>query len=261
MARPALIIAHPGHELRVHHWLERAHPLVFVLTDGSGSAGQSRVASTLRVLGAAGAEASKVMGRFADEALYRAIMTGESGEMARVTASIADALVEHDVDVVVADSCEFYNPAHDLCRAVANLAIERARRVTGAHIASYDYAVVGVPDAGGVDGEQVLTLDDAALQRKFDAAMQYPEMRKDVEIALRLDRLDAFRVEALRPAGTELPAPEGRAFYERAGEEHVAAGRYPSVLRHDEHFAPFVNALRAGVNALPAGVRATSLSS
>src|SRR5207302_1404403 len=30
----ALLVAHPGHELRVHGWLERERPLVFVLTDG-----------------------------------------------------------------------------------------------------------------------------------------------------------------------------------------------------------------------------------
>ncbi len=251
MARPALIIAHPGHELRVHHWLECAHPLVFVLTDGSGSAGQSRVSSTLRVLDSAGAEASEIIGPVADETLYRAIITGEVDEMTLVTSTIAEALIENRVGVVVADSCEFYNPAHDLCRAVANLAVERARQITRSDIASFDYAVVGTPDASGANGEQILVLDDAALQRKVGAAMHYPEIRKDVEIALRLDQLDSFRVEALRPVSADLPAPDGRAFYERAGEEHVAAGRYATVLRHDAHFAPFVSALSAGVRALP----------
>jgi hypothetical protein len=46
----ALIIAHPGHEIRVHGWLERAKPVVYVLTDGSGRSGQSRLASTARLL-------------------------------------------------------------------------------------------------------------------------------------------------------------------------------------------------------------------
>jgi hypothetical protein len=51
----ALVVAHPGHELRVHHWLELTRPFVIVLTDGSGHSGQSRLASTTRVLAAAGA--------------------------------------------------------------------------------------------------------------------------------------------------------------------------------------------------------------
>jgi hypothetical protein len=35
--RAALVIAHPGHELRALHWLRLSRPCVFVLTDGSGS--------------------------------------------------------------------------------------------------------------------------------------------------------------------------------------------------------------------------------
>lgn len=42
-ARAGLMIAHPGHELLVHGWLEVAHPRVFVLTDGSGRCAQSRL--------------------------------------------------------------------------------------------------------------------------------------------------------------------------------------------------------------------------
>src|SRR6266699_30347 len=48
--RAALVIAHPGHELRVHAWVELAQPLAFVLTDGSGHTGQSRLASTSRLV-------------------------------------------------------------------------------------------------------------------------------------------------------------------------------------------------------------------
>ena len=34
--RAVLVVAHPGHELRVHGWLELARPTVCILTDGSG---------------------------------------------------------------------------------------------------------------------------------------------------------------------------------------------------------------------------------
>src|SRR4051794_29308473 len=53
--RAALVVAHPGHELRVHGWIEAVRPLVHVLTDGSGSSGRSRLESTRRVLGPTGA--------------------------------------------------------------------------------------------------------------------------------------------------------------------------------------------------------------
>ena len=35
VGRTALFVAHPGHELRIYGWLERARPQVHVLTDGS----------------------------------------------------------------------------------------------------------------------------------------------------------------------------------------------------------------------------------
>src|SRR4051812_8757577 len=68
--RAALIIAHPGHELRVHHWLEQAKPLVFVLTDGSGRTTQSRLASTSKILQQAGATSGSIYGRFPDATIY-----------------------------------------------------------------------------------------------------------------------------------------------------------------------------------------------
>ena len=51
----ALIIGHPGHELRVFNWLEVTRPTVFVITDGSGKEGRSRLASTAQILKQTGA--------------------------------------------------------------------------------------------------------------------------------------------------------------------------------------------------------------
>ena len=41
-----LVVAHPGHELRVYGWMMQARPVVHVLTDGSGADGESRIGST-----------------------------------------------------------------------------------------------------------------------------------------------------------------------------------------------------------------------
>jgi hypothetical protein len=53
-------VAHPGHELRVFGWLHAARPRVFVLTDGSGRTGRSRLPSTTRILREAGAEPASI---------------------------------------------------------------------------------------------------------------------------------------------------------------------------------------------------------
>jgi hypothetical protein len=50
MNPPALIVAHPGHELVILGWVEANHPLVTIFTDGSGRGGVSRLPSTRKLL-------------------------------------------------------------------------------------------------------------------------------------------------------------------------------------------------------------------
>ena len=248
----ALIVAHPGHELRLHHWLERQRPLVFVLTDGSGGAGRSRVPSTQAVLRGVHAPAGSILGRFSDEELYRCLMTGEIAPVVAVTCELGDALAACGATFVVADAWELYNPVHDLCRVIASLAVERARVVSTQDIADFEYAVVGSPMPTSVEGEIVLELDASALQRKLDAAAAYPELRADVTSAIGTHEADAFRVEALRPTvpwAVSSASVNGKPFYETHGEEQVASGKYAEVLRYREHVLPFLIALAAEVRA------------
>src|SRR4029077_339919 len=72
----ALVIGHPGHELRVHHWLEIDRPLTFVLTDRSGRGQQSRLPSTAKVLRNAGAKSATVFGRWTDAQAYQILLCG-----------------------------------------------------------------------------------------------------------------------------------------------------------------------------------------
>src|ERR1044072_660441 len=75
--RGALVVAHPGHELRIHHWLERARPVTLVLTDGSGHGERGRINSTTTVLDRVGARRGVIYGPLSDRQLYRAILAGE----------------------------------------------------------------------------------------------------------------------------------------------------------------------------------------
>jgi hypothetical protein len=68
--RAALVVAHPGHELRVYGWTARERPLVCVLTDGSGYAAGSRLGGTTALLTALGAAPGPIYGRFTDRELY-----------------------------------------------------------------------------------------------------------------------------------------------------------------------------------------------
>ena len=106
----ALIVGHPGHELRVYRWLELAKPTVYVLTDGSGHTGRSRLASTHQVLSDAGASPGTLFGAFSDVDLYDALLTGEHTRLRHVVCTLAEALARTSVDYVVADALEGFNP-------------------------------------------------------------------------------------------------------------------------------------------------------
>lgn len=242
-----MVVAHPGHELRLHGWLERTKPLLFVISDGSARS-SSRIPSTRVVLDEVGSEAGPIFGRFTDAELYQAIIDCDVDRVAAATCELSEALASSGVEQVVCDAWEDYNPAHDLCRVMTSLAVDRARAMSGRTIALYDYAVVGATGATGAAGEIVITLDDDALARKLAAARAFDFLKSDVDEQLR-EGSERFRVECLRPAlpDTGLQPRTRKPAYELFGEARVAEGRYRTVLRFGEHFAPFVVTLVAAM--------------
>jgi hypothetical protein len=254
--RAALVIAHPGHELRVHGWLERARPRVHVLTDGSGGAGEGRIDSTSHVLQRAGAERGALYGRFTDRKLYELILDGKFDELRLLVDELADDLGAGDYAYVAGDSVEGYNPSHDLCRVLLGAALETVKRRTGRAIPTYDFPLVGRPDRfpPAVCGETVcVELDDAEMQRKLAAAQGYPELALEVERALAATGAEAFRREYLRPIEyrTGFDASVGDPpYYEAYGAEQVRKGRYRRVLTYRDHFKPMADALWPRVEAV-----------
>jgi hypothetical protein len=241
----ALIVGHPGHELRLFRWLETARPVVFVLTDGSGGSGQSRTASTRALLGPTGSTAGPVLGAITDIEIYDAMMRGDIDRVAAMTEAIAESLVQYGVRAVVADAFEFYNPTHDLCAVVATLAAARAGAMASTRIERYDYPVTTGASGEGI----VLRLDPADVERKLAAAYEFENLTNDVDQLLRDVGPEDVSRELLRPVSTtlELPAPARKPYYESRGEERVASGRYRTVLRYEQHFVPFVRALAGAV--------------
>ncbi len=243
------MVAHPGHELRVHGWMESARPLVFVLTDGSGSGGEGRLESTTRVLARTGARAGSIYGRMTDRAIYSAILEHDFGFFVRLADELAQMLLANTIDRVVGDAAEGYNPSHDVCRLVINAAIRIAQRMQGLTVAAYDFPVVEAPDQCP-EALRIralwMELDDEALSRKLDAARSYPELAADVERALERFGTQPFKTECLRPVDPE-GAHGGNSpdvpYYERYGEQRVALGVYDRVIRFREHVLPLADAL------------------
>src|SRR6266576_854489 len=106
--RAALVIAHPGHELCVYGWLETVSPKVFVLTDGSGRSGISRLASTTKILSGTAAGVGSIYGRFTDRAIYTAILDGDFGLFERLVVELANELVKEEIEYVAGDAMEGY---------------------------------------------------------------------------------------------------------------------------------------------------------
>jgi hypothetical protein len=246
--RSALVIAHPGHELRVHHWLERARPLVLVLTDGSGHTGRSRLDATTSVLAQAGARPGPVYGRLSDRALYAAILAGKADPFIALAEEIADILEREQVQYAAGDAVEGFNPSHDLCRLLLNAALARLAE-RGHRINNFEFPLEGRPDDCAPDDRAeaiVLELGDDAYRRKVATAESYPGMEADVARILGKFGAAAFRTECFRPVRYGLNIAERFAhppFYERYGEQQVAAGFYREVIRFGTHLAPLAKRL------------------
>ena len=274
--RAVLVVAHPGHELRVHGWLEKTHPDVWIITDGSGRTNKSRLDSTTRVLEATGAVPGPVYGQFSDADLYNAVLNFDHRCFTDLVDQLAAALLRDHIDLIAGDAEEGYNPAHDICRLVVNAAVRLARNKSNNQIANYDFTLVGSPDHCSEElrpHSLWLNLDDEAFARKLSSARNYPELQAEVESALHgvdhegfrrddelaqrvrsdfgVTNVNNFRVECLRRVNLHLAstlAPNGDApFYEVYGERQVAAGHYKHVLRYRDHMLPLAAALDSHV--------------
>jgi len=252
----ALVIAHPGHELRVHHWLERARPLVLVLTDGSGHTGRSRLASTTEVLARTGAVPGPVYGRLSDRDLYRALLAGDVELFSGLADEIAGVLADAGIAYVAGDAVEGFNPGHDVCRLLLNAALLRLGEERGRSPGNFEFPLDGAPQECPLEDRAeaiVLSLDEEALGRKLAAAQAYAEMAGEVSKALGRHGREPFRVECLRPVRYGLDIGHRFAhppYYESYGERQVAAGVYREVLRFREHLAPLAERLeRLGARA------------
>ncbi len=249
--RAALAIAHPGHELRVHGWLCRVKPLVFVLTDGSGGQSKSRLFATERILRQAGAARGSLFGRFPDRQVYQAVLDGNVQLFLNLADELASELVSHRIDVVVGDAEESAILAHDLWRAVINRAVSLAEDELGQPIASYEFLLDSSPDEFSTDLGSVtvkLPLSDEELAVKMTAAESYRGLSPDIDSALDQSVHEDFRTEHFFPASVRechataaAPIPQ----YELHGERQVAAGLYSQVVRYHQHVLPILEALQS----------------
>jgi hypothetical protein len=232
--------------------MEVVRPLVFVLTDGSGNRAEGRIRSTTRLLGRTGARPGPIYGRMSDRTLYAAVLDRRFDVFIGMTDELAEALCAANVEYVVGDATEGYNPSHDVCRLMVDAAVRLVGRCRGAALPNYDFLLVGAPlQCPDELGARAIwhRLDDDAFARKLDAARSYPELAGEVDAALSRHGTESFRAECLRPVCREAfdEPPAEVPFYETFGAQRVSEGRYAEVLRYRAHVRPLAEALRQHV--------------
>jgi hypothetical protein len=248
----ALVVAHPGHELRVFGWLSECKPRTHILTDGSGG-GVPRLHSTAKLLKRIGVVSGKVFGPVSDAELYRAILQQRIPFFLQMVRRLATSFIEHDTDFVAGDATEGFNPTHDICRALLNAAVSIAQRATGRLIRNYEFCLT--------EWEQHcrefhddrcwhLRLEDPLLKKKLSAAADYTELKTEIQQAIATKGQEYFRMECLRNVVEPLAAPSPglgpvfKPYYETHGEERVAQDKYTSVIRYKQHMLPILSAVR-----------------
>lgn len=236
-----LVLAHPGHELRAYHLLERVRPIVAVITDGSGSIGTPRVDDSRAVLEGVGGRPAPAFGVMSDCEAYAALMSADAGLFLPLLTTIVDALARSGARAVLIDAAEGYNPVHDVCHWIGRVAVATARQL-GADIELFELDLVSCPDGTG-DGLRLM-LDDGAFARKLEAVARYDTLRSETDAAFERYGRDAFRVEFLRRVAEDTPPPASWIpYYEQVGEARVREGRYGSVLRYEAHVKPVIERL------------------
>lgn len=269
--RSLLVIGHPGHELRVYGWISQVRPIVCILTDGSGSDGTPRLDKTLEILHESGAEIGPLCGELSDRRIYEKILRHEYDLFDVLCERLVRLIVTQNIDLVVSDAIEGYNPVHDLCEALVRTAVRIARNANdadnnvnadqtrdGKPYAIRHYTIPLMNDPRPATGSMeaahhTIELTPLRFKRKLEAMQSYAAnaggiLQEEVGDAFHNFGEQAFAREYLFAAAAPGQEPERRfsrqkPFYETYGEQKVAATRYQSVIRFHEHVLPIMNHL------------------
>jgi hypothetical protein len=246
--KASLVVAHPGHELRLFGWIAEQKPTVHILTKGSRSGTCGRVEASASVLERLGARAGTMFGAIYDRDFYALLLSGEMRPFLQWTDKLCDSFLADSPKFIVVDAWQLYNVAHDLVHVMTRVAAAEASAQAGKTIPVFDYPVVPAALEGKVPASHVherRNLDFDTLQQKMATARAYPDIGNELEELAAYEGAAALAHEILRvpPPLAQLQAePLAKPAYENYGEERVKAGLYTDIIRW-HHVAPVVSSL------------------
>jgi hypothetical protein len=237
-----LLIAHPGHELRVLQWVVHTRPQVVMLTHGDGSIGQPRLADSRVLLERLGASVrSDWLEAVSDQQVYQAMLGRVESPLPAWLDQLFDACWAAGITTVVADAVEGYNPSHDICRVLANRLAGRLAEA-GRQVLNLEVPLVGHPcdPVRQSEARVVVHLTPEQTEWKLSQMRDYarrcsPVLEGEVQKMIDDFGVATFATEclydAVRTPYEDGRCPEEKPFFERAGEVRHAAGVYKDVIR------------------------------
>lgn len=244
-----LIVAHPGHELKVLGWVAMAKPMVLALTDGAGRDQAPRTPASRALLEGLGCRIGKVFGHASDQRFYEAMLDTDTAFFIDLLERLTACALSSGVNALIGDAAEGYNPSHDLCRVLIDAVAIEIARARGRPPANYAIRLTEQETPSEECGVAPLrlVLGNAGYQAKLAACHAYQAMRGEVDRALAAMGEDGGRTELFWPvSATRLPA---QPHYERVGRTRVANGAYQRPIRFNQHIAPIAEAIMDHVRA------------
>ncbi len=240
-------MAHPGHELRIHGWLEQHSPDAYVLTDGSGRSGVDRLGFSRRTLTKVHSQLIRSNDVWTDSFAYEVLLDNNVDAVIQRISRITDHLQHANIQLVVCDAIEGFNPVHDLCAVMAVMACRLIQQHRGSVVPVLSFPLEAHPQSMLTADSVTHSLNSAEWQRKLAAIEENSALQHEVERSFKLHGRDAFQVEVLSPFDLDAKLHAlslKKPFYEIHGEKRVATGAYSTVLRFQQHFRPLVTGIQ-----------------
>jgi hypothetical protein len=193
----ALAIAHPGHELRLHGFLEQARPFVFILTDNSEEHGQDLMWDAIKVIDRATKQGMNISpeqlkdpfmrkvlkmshvdgenkAHYKDSQIAHEVLNLHTDFLDYYVDFIVDNLIRYKIDYLVCDSSEDYHITHEVVRMLCELAVSRVQQRTGDKVELLDFALSEPFDSITHEHCIRIELSEEAVQRKLHAICTTP---------------------------------------------------------------------------------------
>ena len=233
--RPLLVIAHPGHELRLFGWMVNTRPEVLILTDGSGSSGQSRLKFTHNIVAMTGCTLNEQFKPLSDRTWYKCFLERDAQPIIDACIAIAEGARRLGSGHIVSDAVDGYNPMHDTAFDLAASACSLIQR-SGRDVVHWVCPATGTLSAGSIAMKN--TLSPETQQLKLNAMQSYLPLCDEITGVLLSKEFDISTEYLYNPVNTEFDG--GIPYYEEVGRGRIRDKLYVDVIQRERDVEPLI---------------------